>query len=263
MPPLYGRRYEISPRLAVYKEQEEKYKRDSESYRQTVSAKTQGLTRLSFEDLLSKKIEPPHQTDRVWVASLSDARKNNEPVAHFYYWPGWGYGENTGLSMDYWPLEKTDPLYAREAGEETAAEGKTLTWRRQPQPVKGAGDMWMAEGGNGRRYQILESKGQFQLALRDAASDEPRYWYFRTLTDAFHMAQHQENEAGVVNEGAVEECPAGHGCPHTHHDDKTVRPCAHEAPESWGRLDGFDSWDDVLGYVKTGMPVWYQGPMDY
>ena len=110
----YGRRGRRSggdvPR---YKRDEDDWQRQRSEYQAKVEPLKAGLVRIvGGDELLRRGIQIP--TNGVIVASLSDPRRQNEPVAHFRRYPGFGYGEDGGLGQTYF----VDPAIVP-AGKET------------------------------------------------------------------------------------------------------------------------------------------------
>ena len=98
----YGRRGRRSggdvPR---YKRDEEEWQRRRSEYQAKVEPLKTGLVRIvGGDELLRRGIQIP--TSGVIVASLSDPRKYNEPVAHFRQYPDFGYGEDGGIGTTYY-----------------------------------------------------------------------------------------------------------------------------------------------------------------
>ena len=118
----YGRRGRRSggdvPR---YKRDEEEWQRRRSEYQAKVEPLKTGLVRIvGGDELLRRGIQIP--TNGVIVASLSDPRRQNEPVAHFRRYPGFGYGEDGGLGQTYF----VDPAIVP-AGKETREARSTET----------------------------------------------------------------------------------------------------------------------------------------
>lgn len=98
----YGRRrYGDSDAVIKHKQYEEEWQRKSAEYRAKVEPLKAGLVKINGQDLRSRGLQIPSRDDEILIASLSDPRKGNEPVAHFWQYPGFGYGEDGGLGQTY------------------------------------------------------------------------------------------------------------------------------------------------------------------
>ena len=95
------RRYGDSDAVIKHKQYEEEWQRKSAEYRAKVEPLKAGLVKINGQDLRSRGLQIPSRDDEILIASLSDPRKGNEPVAHFWQYPGFGYGEDGGLGQTY------------------------------------------------------------------------------------------------------------------------------------------------------------------
>lgn len=103
------------------------------------------------------------------------------------------------------------------AAEEVSEERKTLSWQRE-------GNVWRADGGDGRKYTITQQPPRDEFILSVNSSNYK--WHFKQLSDVYHFAQGLERN---IYTGAAEEC----SCAHRHEGDPTVRPCpVHEVGEA-------------------------------
>jgi hypothetical protein len=83
-----------------WKLDEEEWHRRRANYEARTRSLKEGLVRIVGGDgLLRRGLDIP--TRGTIVASLSDPRKYNEPVAHFRRYPGFGYGEDGGIGIVY------------------------------------------------------------------------------------------------------------------------------------------------------------------
>jgi hypothetical protein len=83
-----------------WKLDEEEWRRRRADYEARTRSLKEGLVRIVGGDgLLRRGLDIP--TRGTIVASLSDPRKYNEPVAHFRRYPGFGYGEDGGIGIVY------------------------------------------------------------------------------------------------------------------------------------------------------------------
>jgi|SRR5580692_64874 hypothetical protein len=116
----YGRRGRYPRRdsdaVEKHKRYEEEWKRLSAEYRAKTDPLKAGLVEIDGQDLRSRGLQVPSRSNEVLIASLSDPRKGNEPVAHFYQYPGFGYGESFGFSSKYYVEPSLVPA-GREARE--------------------------------------------------------------------------------------------------------------------------------------------------
>ena len=87
--------------MIKHKQYEEEWQRKSAEYRAKVEPLKAGLVKINGQDLRSRGLQIPSRDDEILIASLSDPRKGNEPVAHFWQYPGFGYGEDGGLGQTY------------------------------------------------------------------------------------------------------------------------------------------------------------------
>lgn len=116
----YGRRGRYPRRdsdaVKKYKRYEEEWKRLSAEYRAKTDPLKAGLVEIDGQDLRSRGLQVPPRDNEVLIASLNDPRKGNEPVALFYQYPGFGYGESFGFSSRYYVEPSLVPAgKAREA----------------------------------------------------------------------------------------------------------------------------------------------------
>ena len=96
-----------------HKQYEEEWQRQRAEYQAKVEPLKAGLIRIvGGDELLRRGMQIP--TNGTVVASLSDPRRGNEPVAHFRRYPGFGYGEDGGIGQTYF----VDPAIVP-AGRET------------------------------------------------------------------------------------------------------------------------------------------------
>ena len=96
-----------------HKQYEEEWQRKRAEYQAKVEPLKAGLIRIvGGDELLRRGMQIP--TNGTVVASLSDPRRGNEPVAHFRRYPGFGYGEDGGIGQTYF----VDPAIVP-AGRET------------------------------------------------------------------------------------------------------------------------------------------------
>ena len=98
----YGRRGHRGGGNDRYKQYEEEWKKRSAEYRAKTDPLKAGLVEIDGQDLRSRGLQVPSRSNEVLIASLSDPRKGNEPVAHFYQYPGFGYGESFGFGSKYY-----------------------------------------------------------------------------------------------------------------------------------------------------------------
>jgi len=102
----YGRRGRYPRRdsdvVEKYKRYEEEWKRLSAEYRAKTDPLKAGLVEIDGQDLRSRGLQVPPRDNEVLIASLNDPRKGNEPVALFYQYPGFGYGESYGFGSKYY-----------------------------------------------------------------------------------------------------------------------------------------------------------------
>ena len=78
----YGRRrYGDSDAVIKHKQYEEEWQRKSAEYRAKVEPLKAGLVKINGQDLRSRGLQIPSRDDEILIASLSDPRKGNEPVA--------------------------------------------------------------------------------------------------------------------------------------------------------------------------------------
>lgn len=96
------RRYGDSDAVIKHRQYEEEWRKRQSAYYEKVEPLKAGLVEIRGEDLRSRGLTIPSRANEVLVASLSDPRKGNEPVAHFWQYPGFGYGESGGLSTTYY-----------------------------------------------------------------------------------------------------------------------------------------------------------------
>jgi hypothetical protein len=102
----YGRRGRYPRRdsdvVEKYKRYEKEWKRLSAEYRAKTDPLKAGLVEIDGQDLRSRGLQVPPRDNEVLIASLNDPRKGNEPVALFYQYPGFGYGESYGFGSKYY-----------------------------------------------------------------------------------------------------------------------------------------------------------------
>lgn len=109
-----GRRRGGHGEVPRWKQDEEEWLRRKEEYRAKTDPLKEGLVRVVGGDgLLRRGLAVP--TGSEVVASLSDPRKSNEPVAHFRRYPGFGYGEDGGIGVTYFVDPAILPPEVREA----------------------------------------------------------------------------------------------------------------------------------------------------
>ena len=96
----YGRGRRSGGAVPRWKQDEEDWQRQRTEYQAKVEPLKAGLVRIvGGDELLRRGIQIP--TNGTIVASLSDPRRQNEPVAHFRRYPGFGYGEDGGIGQTY------------------------------------------------------------------------------------------------------------------------------------------------------------------
>jgi hypothetical protein len=106
----YGRRSRIPYEETSAGKAEAEGKRRRAEYNAKLTAAVEGHEAIrGFDELQRRKIKPPPRDQWRHIASLSDAR-TNEPLAHFYEVPGWGYVESGGIDSTYYirPAELQD-----------------------------------------------------------------------------------------------------------------------------------------------------------
>lgn len=119
----YGRRSGGGGDTPRWKQDEEDWQRQRTEYQAKVEPLKAGLVRIvGGDELLRRGIQIP--TNGTIVASLSDPRRQNEPVAHFRRYPGFGYGEDGGIGQTYFVDPTIVPAgkEAREAKHEHRAQ---------------------------------------------------------------------------------------------------------------------------------------------
>jgi hypothetical protein len=97
---LQEARREPSGDAPKWKQADQEWHRLSAAYQATIEPLKTGMVRVRGEEL--PRLGLPAPTQGEIVASLHDPRRSNKPVANFLHYPGFGYGEQSGIWLTYY-----------------------------------------------------------------------------------------------------------------------------------------------------------------